>query len=356
MSLKETSHLIEAFLENGNTLKLNKKIIADKHCIGGIAGNRTTPLVISICSAAGLTIPKTSSRAITSAAGTADVIETISPVDFTIPELKKIIDKVNAFMIWGGALDLVPADSEILRVEKLLRLDVPSLLLASILSKKISVGSTHVIIDIPFGQSAKVSKSHALKLKHDFEALGKYFKIKIKCLLTNGEQPIGNGIGPVLELIDILKILQNKEDSPQDLKEKSLFLSGQLLELTGKSKTGEGIELAREILESGKAYEKFKQIIEAQGGRIAHLTPGEFKFTFKAEKTGKIKEINNKKINDLARAAGCPSDKASGLYLYHHLHEQVKKGDDLITIYSLTPYRLKKAKEFYEKASPIVVG
>ncbi|MEK6879479.1 MAG: thymidine phosphorylase [Nanoarchaeota archaeon] len=354
MSLEETAHLIEAFLATGKILKIPGKIIADKHSIGGIAGNRTTPLIVSICAAAGLIIPKTSSRAITSAAGTADVIETIANVGFSIKQLKTIIKKTNAFMVWGGSFDLVPADSEILRIEKNLRLDVSSFLLASIISKKLSVGSTHIIIDIPYGKSAKVNLKQALDLKNRFEYLGKRFKLKLKCIITNGEQPIGNGIGPVLELIDILNILQGK-GHPKDLEEKSIFLSGQLLELAGKAKKNEGKRLAEEILYSGKAFKKFKEIIEAQGGKISHLSPGKFFFDIKTKKSGRIFEIDNKKINELARIAGCPSDKRSGLYLHFHVGEVIKKNKKILTIYSESNYRLKKAIKFYKNSPSITI-
>ena len=355
MSLDEITYLVEAFLETGFKLKLPGKIIADKHCIGGIAGNRTTPLVVSICSAAGLIFPKTSSRAITSAVGTADVIEAIARVDFTVEDLQKIIKKTHAFMVWGGSLDLIPADTEILRVEKSLRLDVSSFLLASILSKKISVGSTHILIDIPFGKSAKVNLNQALDLKNKFEYLGKRFKIKIKCVLTNGNQPIGNGVGAVLELIDIISILKGEGHS-KDLEEKAIFLSAQLLELTEKAKKGQGEKLARSILSSGKAYEKFKEIIQAQGGKISFLSPGKFSYDVLAKKSGKIIEIDNKKINELARVAGCPSDKSAGVYLYHHVGEKIKNGEKILTIYCESKYRLKKAIEFYKNIPSIKIN
>jgi len=356
MSMDETVHLIKAILESGNKFNLKYKLIADKHSIGGIAGNRTTPLVVSICAAAGLIMPKTSSRAITSAAGTADVIETISKVDFSISELKKIIRQTNACMVWGGGLGMVPADSKIIRIEKELKIDPESQLLASIMSKKLAVGSNYILIDIPYGKTAKVSRKNAFKLKRKFEQLGKRFRKKMKVVLTDGSQPIGNGIGPALELLDVISALDPKKHGPKDLEKKSLFLAGELLELTGKAKKGQGLKMASDILYSGKAFDKFKQIITAQKGSMANLTkiePAKFRKHILAKKSFRIASIDNKKINLLARTAGCPVDKFAGVYLYNHVGERLKKGERILTIYSESRARLNQAVKFYKSKKPI---
>lgn len=355
MNINETIYLIKAILKFGSVFNLKNKFIVDKHSIGGIPGNRTTPLVVSICSAAGLTMPKSSSRAITSAAGTADVIEVLAPIEFDIKSLKKILKKANAFLVWGGAMGMVPADSEIIRVEKTLKIDPESQMLASIMSKKLAVGSNYILIDIPYGKTAKVTYNKALKLKKKFEKIAKVFHKKLKVVLTNGEQPIGNGIGPVLEMIDILKILDPKEQGPKDLEQKSLFLAGELLELTGKVKKGKGFEKAKEILYSGKAFKKFKQIIEAQGGKIKKLVPGKFKHDILSKKTGKVLEINNKLINFLARTAGCPTSKSAGVYLRVHKNYKIKKHETLLTIYAESKPRLNAAINFYKKNKPIKI-
>ncbi|MBI2124377.1 AMP phosphorylase [Candidatus Pacearchaeota archaeon] len=353
MSLQETAWMTESIVETGQKLNLRKKIIADKHCIGGVAGNRTTPIVVAICAAAGLTIPKTSSRAITSAAGTADVIETIARVDFSISELKKIIRKTNACLIWGGSLRLAPADDKIIQVERLLKLDPEPQLLASIMAKKLAVGATHVLIDIPFGKTAKVTKQEAGKLRKKFLWLAKYFKIKLDCILTDGSQPIGNGIGPVLEMRDVLAVLKQLPLKPIDLEKKSLLLSSRLLELAGMAKKGKGMKLAQDILQSGKAFEKFRQIILAQKGNFNNLHLAPFSFSIKAKKRCRITEIDNKKISALARRVGCPADKEAGLYLYRHAGNAVEKGEKFLAIYAKSKDKLKEAVAFYKKAKPV---
>jgi AMP phosphorylase len=353
MNKKELVYLIKAILKSGNKLNLNNKFLVDKHSIGGIAGNRTTPIVVSICAAEGLIFPKTSSRAITSAAGTADVIEAIARVDFTMKELKKIIKKTNACMVWGGALDMVPADSKIIHVEKLLKIDPESQLLASIISKKLAVGSKYILIDIPYGEGAKVSKKQAERLKRQFEWLGKQFKKKLKCVLTDGRYPIGNGVGPSLELNDVIAILDPEKKGPRDLEDKSLFLAGQILELTGKEKKGKGVLKAMEILDSGKAFEKFKEIINAQEGDINKIPKAKYKKDLYLRKSGKVKDIDNKMINDLARNAGCPIDKAAGVYLHVKVGSELRKNDKIMTLYALSRSRLRRAIKFARKNRPI---
>jgi AMP phosphorylase len=356
MSMKETIYLISSILESGDKLNLKKDLMVDKHSIGGIAGNRTTPLVVSICAAGGLICPKTSSRAITSAAGTADVIDAIAKVDFSMKELRKIIIKTNGCMVWGGSLGMVPADSKIIHIEKLLKIDPESQLLASIMSKKLAMGSKYILIDIPYGKSAKVSLDRAKHLKRKFEQLGKHFKKKLKVVLTDGSQPIGNGIGPILELIDIIKILDPKQRGPLDLEKKSIFLAGELFEMTGKAQKGKGIEMAEKILRSGKAFEKFKEIIKAQKGKVQHFKPSKIKKDIFSNKSGEIKEIDNKIMNSLARAAGSPLDKFAGLYLYNHVGDKIKKGEKLITLYTQSKSRLKEALNFYNRNKPITIG
>ena len=353
MTEKETIFLINAILKTGSRLSLRKKLVVDKHCIGGIPGNRTTPIVVSICAAKGLTFPKTSSRAITSAAGTADAIETIAKVDFSLKEIKRIIKKTNACMVWGGSLGLVPADDKIITIERIIKIDPEAQLLASIMAKKLSVGSKYILIDIPCGKNAKVSKKKALRIKEKFEELGEHFKKEIKIVLTDGNQPIGNGIGPALEMKDAIAILDQKQQGPKDLEEKSLFLAGKIFELCGKTAKGKGYDLAKQTLKSGEAFKKFKQIISAQEGNINRIRPAKFKKDFFIHKSLRISAINNKTINDLARVAGCPIDKFSGIYIYAHVGDNLKKGDKLLTIYSDSKARILEAIKFYNKNHPL---
>jgi len=357
MSIKEIEYMIKAIVNTGKRLKFKGKIV-DKHSIGGIAGNRTTPLVVSICASAGLIIPKTSSRAITSAAGTADVLEAITNVEHTLESIKKIIKKTNACMVWGGSLGLSPADDKLIQVERILNLDPEPQLLASVLSKKISVGSKYIVIDIPYGKSAKVSKKIAKDLKFKFERISKKFNLKLKCVLTDGSQPIGRGVGPLLEVRDLLAILKREKHAPKDLENKSVFLAGEIFDLCKKTKKGKGKILAKKILDSGEAYSKFEEIIKAQGGRLSNLENidsrlGKLKKKIVANKSSKIKEIDNKKINMLASIAGSPMDNGAGVELNKHVGNKVKKGEIILTIYSESKTRMRDALYFYNRYKPV---
>jgi len=355
MSMKETLYLTEAMYKTGTSMKWKEKFVADKHSIGGVAGNRTTPIVISICASAGIIMPKTSSRAITSAAGTADVIETLARVDFSPSELKKLVKKTGACIAWGGSLGLAPADDKLIRVERLLSLDPESQLIASIMAKKLAVGCKYVVIDIPYGPKAKVSKKAALVLKKRFLQVAKHFNLKMKVVLTDGSQPIGNGIGPVLEMLDVLRVLR-RENSPKDLENKSVFVAGEILELTGKAKKGNGVKMAKHILDCGYAYKKFEEILKAQGKHPDGLKLAKFNYKIKAEKSGIVKDIDNKAVNYLGRILGCPVDKGAGIYLHKHRNDSVKSGEALLTLYSESRMKLKEAINFVKESNIIVIG
>ncbi|MBS3091536.1 thymidine phosphorylase [Candidatus Pacearchaeota archaeon] len=355
MSFKEICFLTEAIYKTGSKLFWDKKEIADKHSIGGIAGNRTTPIVVSICAAAGITMPKTSSRAITSAAGTADAMEVLAKVDLSLNDLKRVVKKTNACLTWGGSLGLAPADDKLIRVERLLNLDPEPQLLASIISKKLAAGSKYILIDIPYGPQAKVSKEKARKLKLKFLKIAKNFKLHMHVVLTPADQPIGNGIGPVLEIKDVLRVLQ-QNNSPKDLENKSIFLAAKILEMMGKSKPGKGEFIARSILETGVAYDKFKEIIDAQGKIKADLGLAKHSYEIKAKKSGKITLIDNKLINYISRVLGCPEDKKAGIYIHHHKNEEITEGQKLLTLYAESSKKLKEAIHFFNESKVIEIN
>jgi AMP phosphorylase len=355
LSITEVEHLTKAMVETGDILRPKSKPVFDKHCIGGIPGNRTTPLIVPIVAAAGLTIPKTSSRSITSPAGTADTMEVLCNVTVPLEKMRKIVDKIGGCIVWGGALNLAPADDVIIKIEHPMSLDAEGNLIASILAKKLSVSSTRILIDIPVARDAKIkTKAKAERLKEKFYSIAKHFGMKIKVIITDGTQPIGNGIGPALEARDILRVLKNEESAPKDLIKKSIMMAGLMLEMGRKAKPGKGKKKAMEILKSGQAYKKFCQIVNAQGAK--HTDPdkiplGKFAKLYHAPKSGRIVDVDNRKINPLARALGSPVDKGAGIYLYKNEQQNVKKGDKLFKIYSESRrklnYGIKHIKRFY---------
>lgn len=346
LSNRETFDLTRAMIDTGEILDFEKRIIMDKHCIGGVAGNRTTPIVVSIIAAAGYTIPKTSSRAITSAAGTADTLEQLCRVNLESEELKDVVKKTNACLVWGGSLNLAPADDKIIKVESSLSVDPTGQLVASVLAKKRSVSANHLLIDIPIGHGAKIfSKKKAKKLKKIFQKIAKMLKIKIKVIITDGSHPIGNGLGPVLEARDILYTLKNDIWGSWELKEKSIYLAGLMLKMAGHK---DGIKLAREIFDSGRAYNKFIEIIKAQGGEEIdpdRISLAKYSFNYVTSKSGKITHINNEVMNRICRIAGAPTDPQAGIYLNINIGKYVNAGDMIFTIYSDNKERLEFSKE-----------
>jgi len=359
MTMKETANLTKAMAAEGDVLKFNRYPVVDKHCVGGVAGNRTTPIVVSIAAAAGMTIPKTSSRSITSPSGTADTMEVMANVSLSIKKMKQVVLKTNGCLVWGGSLNLAPADDMIIKVEKPLMIDAKSQLLASVMAKKASVSATHVLVDIPYGKGSKIeSTQKARRLKKDFEQIARELKMKVKVVLTDGKQPVGNGIGPALEARDILFLLKNDSRAPLDLKKKSLDLSGKLLEMGGKAKPGKGLKMASEILASGEAYKKFVEIIKAQGKKCINpdkIEVGNYMYDHKSSKSGKVSWISNECISKIARIAGAPNDKGAGIYLHKHVGDKVKKGEAIFTLFAHSEEELKFAIEACSRIDGIIV-
>ncbi|MCD6549904.1 AMP phosphorylase [Candidatus Micrarchaeota archaeon] len=356
LNYDEVVYLTDAIVESGEQLNLNKRPILDKHCIGGVANNRTTMLVVPIIAAAGMYIPKTSSRSITSAAGTADTMEVLAPVTLSIDEVRDVVLKTKGCIVWGGGMNIAAADDKLIHIRRPLSLDPRGALLASILAKKKSVGATHVIIDIPVGRGAKLqSVTEAQSLADDFIAIGKRINMKIESLITDGSDPIGVGIGPALECKDVLEILDGA--GPMDLREKGLILAGRLLELSGAVEPGRGRAVAEHILESGKAMKKFREIIEAQGGdpnvKIDDLPIGDKVYSVVAEKSGRISHVDNRKLSMIARAAGSPFDKGAGIILYCEHGDKVRKGDKLFDIVAESEAKLDFAIKTMEEYNPI---
>ncbi len=354
LTMDEVFYLTKSIVSTGKTINFKDKIILDKHCIGGISGNRTTMIVVPIIAAYGLKIPKTSSRSITSPSGTADTMEVLAPVELSVKKIKKVADKAGGCIVWGGNVNLAAADDKLIIVRHPLALDPPGLMLASIMAKKKAVGSTHVIIDIPLGIGAKTKDLGEAKfLGMQFRELGEKFGINVKSVITDGSKPIGRGIGPVLEARDVLSVLRNDVKAPKDLRKKSLYLAAELLELSGVVHQGEGFRIVRDILSSGRAYKVMRRIIKLQGGdpdvSIDSLKPGKYEFTLNSPRTGLIKFLSDDLVSRIARAAGAPVSKKAGIYLYRNAGDYVKRGQPVLTIHSESEDSLENAKELITK-------
>mgnify|MGYP003857365043 FL=1 len=346
LNIDEIISLTKAMVSVGSHLDWGGDKIMDKHCVGGLPGNRTTPIVVAIVTAAGLIMPKTSSRGITSPAGTADTMETLAPVALSIPDIRKVVEKEGGCIAWGGSVSLSPADDILIRVERALDLDSEGQLVASVISKKIAAGSTHALIDLPVGITAKVrNQEYALKLAQQLESTGNALGIHITCLFSDGQQPVGRGIGPALEARDILSVLQNKSKAPQDLRERSIVIAGEILEMGGVASTNTGASHAASILNSGKAWTKFQAICEAQGG-MAIPPISEYTHQVDSLQAGIVCYINNRLISKLAKLAGAPSAPAAGIELQVRLGDIIEVGSPLFILHAQTQGELQYAIEF----------
>lgn len=356
LSTDEIIGLTKAMVAVGKRLSWNHgEAIFDKHCIGGIPGNRTTPLVVAIASAAGLKIPKTSSRAITSPAGTADTLDALFNVDFDTENMQRIVSEVGACLVWGGAVNLSPADDMMIRIERALDLDGEGQLIASVLSKKIAAGSTHVVIDIPVGPTAKVrTESKANRLAELFACVGEACGIQVRCILTDGSQPVGFGIGPVQEAMDVLAVLQLDKNAPLDLRERALMLSANLIDMAESCGLESAAEKSRAILDSGRAWQQFQAIARAQGG-MKDLAQAEHASIQTSPDKGTVKAIDNRRLARLAKLAGAPVDKAAGLRLYVSLGDLVVAGSPLFTLFSESPGELDYALDYYAQNKDLIV-
>ncbi len=356
MNIRETVDLTKAMVTTGETIQFDRGPVFDFHSVGGVPGNKVTLLVVPIVAAAGLLIPKTSSRAISSAAGTADIVEVFANVNFDAKKLKAIAEDIGGIMAWGGGLNLAPADDIIIRVEYPLGIDPHAQLLASVMSKKKAVGANHLLIDIPMGVGTKVpTMEMAKQYAHDFIELGEKLDIRVECAVTYGGQPVGRAIGPALEAREAISILEGAK-SPNSVVEKTLTLSGILLEMGGIM---HGEENAREILESGKALKKFREIVHAQGGnpdiKSTDIAIGKYKADILAKKSGYLGSIMNKQLVQIARAAGSPKDKGAGLIIYKKVGSKVDAGEPLYTIYADNENKLNEAVGLAKRLEPMAV-
>ena len=353
----EVLYLTRAMIETGRRLDWGESLVVDKHCIGGIPGNRTTMLIVPIVAAHGMLIPKTSSRAITSPAGTADTMEVLARVELSPQELHEVVRSQRACLGWGGNAALAPVDDILISVERPLLMDSPGQLVASILAKKVAAGATHLIIDIPIGKTAKVrNRNSALVLRKLFEYVGDHLGLHLEVILTDGRQPVGRGIGPALESRDVMQVLTNDARGPADLREKSLQLAGRILEFDPDIRGGQGYIIARDILDSGRALAKMQAIIEAQGKNPNPPQIGRLQHDILASENGYVSAIDNLQLARVAHLAGAPMDKGAGVELHRKLGDQVTAGESIYTIYAEFPADFDFARELAQKDSGFNIG
>lgn len=355
LSHNEVKYLTQSMFEHGETLSWNSDLVVDKHCVGGLPGNRTSLIIVPIVTAFGLMMPKTSSRAITSPAGSADTMEVLAPVKLSRAKMRDVVEKEGGCIAWGGSSSLSPADDMLIRVERSLDLDSEGQLVASVLSKKIAAGSTCIVIDIPIGITAKVrSQESAETLRNLLETIGSELGVEVRTIFTDGSQPVGRGIGPSLEAQDVLDVLQNKKEAPQDLRQRALTLAGHVIEFSPDVNAGDGLKIATELLDNGQAWKKFQDICEAQGG-MRMPTQAAHTFLVTAEHSGTVGSIDNRLIARLARLAGAPRDKSAGISMHVRVGDRVEKSQPLFTVHAESQGELNYSLLLLQEEKNIII-
>ncbi|HJJ38501.1 MAG TPA: AMP phosphorylase [Methanocorpusculum sp.] len=362
LDMDETEYLAREMIETGDKLTFSQKPIVDKHSIGGVPGNKISLLVVPIIAAAHLLIPKTCSRAITGAGGTADLMEALAPVAFSAAEVQEMTEKAGGVIVWGGSTNIVPADDILIHYEYPLKINPRGKMLASILAKKKAAGADICVIDIPTGEGTKVADEvEGQILAGQLIELGKRLDMKVECAITYGGFPIGRDVGVNLEVSEALRILETGDGSTStSLVLKSCAVAGIALEMAGVVKQGNGTDAAMNILKTGSAYQKMKEIIEIQGGNpnitSKDLPFGEFSYDIISQSSGYVISITNRAIIDIARAAGSPADHGAGIHLNKKPGETVKKGEVLFTIYAEKDWKLSAALKIAAETEPVKVS
>ena len=357
----EVLYLTQAMVGAGQRLTWpQQQPVVDKHCIGGIPGNRTSMLIVPIVAAHGMLIPKTSSRAITSPAGTADTMDCLAEVELPFERLREIVREHHGCLAWGGRAALSPADDVLISVERPLSIDSPGQMVASILSKKIAAGSTHLVLDIPLGPSAKVrSMVQAQRLKKLFEYVARHVGLTLDVGITDGRQPVGRGIGPRLEARDVMQVLHGDPAAPADLRNKALRLAGRVLEFDPDLRGGDGFALARDILDSGRARMTMAAIVAAQGARdFDWRNPPLARLAHEVVATadGVVTAIDCERLSRVARLAGAPKVAGAGVDLLHKIGDRVASREPLYRIHADTASELQFAREVAARASGFALG
>jgi AMP phosphorylase len=354
MDNEEIANFTQSMVNTGEKITFDRTPVFDFHSLGGVPGNKITPIVVSIVAAAGLMIPKTSSRAISGAGGTSDFVEVFCNVELEAAKLKKISETIGGVIAWGGSMNIAPVDDMVIDIEYSLGINPRAQMLASILSKKLAISATHLLVDIPMGTGTKVtSLEEAREYARDLMELGTKLGVRTECAITYGDQPVGNAIGPALEARECIRILEGNVH-PASVVEKACDLAGMILEMGG---IPDGPTRARELLSSGQALAKFRQIVEAQGGKkdltATDIQMGKYVHDVKAVRSGYVHSINNKDLVTIARAAGAPADKGAGILLYRKKGQRAEKGETLFQIYADNQAKADRAKDVAIKLEPM---
>jgi len=342
MSKDETSALTEAMLYSGKVLNLSsiKGVKVDKHSTGGV-GDKTSLIIAPIAAVAGMKVPMISGRGLGHSGGTLDKLEAIPGfrTDLSLSEYKNVLKKVGAVLI-GQTKEIAPADKLIYALRDVTAtVESIPLITGSIMSKKLAEGIDGLVLDVKIGNGAFMQKTEdAIALADSLIQTAKAFDKKVIGFVTDMNQPLGNYIGNWLEVYESIEVL--RDGKKNDLTELSLILAGAMIYLGKKSKSlDEGIEEAIRILKSGKAFDKFVEIVKAQSGEADFIFNPEkypkskFKEVIKSNSAGYLSEVNTYELGMAAIDLGAGRktkddtiDPKAGIIFNYKIGDTINKG------------------------------
>jgi len=361
MNKDETASLTEAMLYSGKVLNLSAiaGLKVDKHSTGGV-GDKTSLIIAPIAAAAGVFVPMISGRGLGHSGGTLDKLESIPGfrTNLSLSEYKKVLKKCGAVLI-GQTKEIAPADKLIYALRDVTAtVESIPLITGSIMSKKLAEGIDGLVLDVKTGNGAFMQKTEdAIALADSLIQTAKAFNKKVIGFVTDMNQPLGNYIGNWLEVYESIQVL--RDGKRNDLTELSLILAGAMIYLGKKTKSlDEGIELAIKILRSGKAYQKFAEIVEAQNGNTKFVTNPEkypqakFKEDIKSSAAGYLSEVNTYELGmaaiDLGAGRKTKEDKidpGAGIIFNYKIGDSIGKDVLLAELFSGSKIGIESAKK-----------
>ncbi len=361
MTPRETTDLTLAMVHSGSVLDLSGvvPIAVDKHSSGGV-GDKTSLAVLPIVAACGLPVGKMSGRGLGFSGGTLDKMESIPGyrVDLTTDEFKRQL-KEKGIVLTGQSIELAPADGKLYALRDVTG-TVPSipLIASSIMSKKIAAGAQAIVLDVKVGQGAFMETlDEARELADLMVRIGNLAGRKVVCLLSDMNQPLGNAVGNALEVKEAIDAL--KGGGPADLREHCLHVSSHMLMIGGRARDlGEGRLMAERAISDGSALEKFRVLVQAQGGDVSYVDHPE-KLpkarrieTVDSPRSGWLAEVGARVIGEASVALGAgrasksdPIDHAVGFLIYRKVGDYVEQGAPLFSVHASDEARQTEARE-----------
>jgi len=361
MTPRETTDLTLAMAYSGDTLDLSDVVdlAVDKHSSGGV-GDKTSLTVLPVVAACGLPVGKMSGRGLGFSGGTLDKLESIPGyrVDLTTDEFKKQLKEIGV-VLTGQSLALAPADGKLYSLRDVTG-TVPSipLIASSIMCKKIAAGAQAIVLDVKTGLGAFMETlEEARVLANLMVDIGKLAGRDVVALLSDMNQPLGNAVGNSLEVIEAIETL--KGGGPEDFREHCLHVCAHLLVLGKRARDlEEGRAMAEKAIADGSAFEKFRVLVQAQGGDVSFVDDtskfprAKFVEVVNAPRNGSLSQVHAGSVGEAAvilgggRAKKSDSiDHAVGLVIHHKVGDKIQKGEPLFTIHASDKSKLAEARE-----------